>query len=276
MHANPHNVSMPELPEVTTYVAYFNRTSLRQKITRVECRDAKLIKNVSRAAFTKALTGHAFGKARRRGKFLIAPVTGSKQLLVIHFGMTGSLAYYPTGAAPDDAKRFGRVVFRFVGGHELAWLDQRKFGRVFLVTDLNDIDLLAHMGPEPLDLTERKFAALLAQHETVNVKAFLLDQEDIAGIGNNYSNEMLFRAGIDPHRRIADLSPRERRALYRAMERVLRDAVRLKPHEDFSEFPDSWLLAHKDDLRCPKDPHHRLKRATVAGRTAIYCPTHQH
>ena len=220
----------------------------------------------------EALVGKEFSTAWRRGKLMIVETAGDPNKLILQYGMTGDLKYGRSTELSAGDKKYARLIVKFQNGYELLWINVRKFGRVYFVRDINDVSILKTMGPEPLELMPGQFLELLQEHVTKNIKSFLMDQSDIAGIGNEYSNEILFQAGIDPHRTIDSLSEKKRRDLYQVMERVLEQGIATKP----GPLPDDWLTAHKDGMKCPKDGNHRLTKATIAGRSAVFCPKHQH
>lgn len=266
---------MPELPDVESFKIYLRSTSLRKRIVDVECREERVIKEMGANEFKAKLVGTAFQGVSRRGKFLIVEIAGIPEMLVFHFGMTGDLRYVEQGGEETGQDRFTRLVFKFENGYELRWINVRKLGRVYLVKDLEKIPLLHEMGPEPLTLSERAFARFLCKHGEKRLKAFFLDQRAIAGIGNVYSDEILFRARLTPHRKVKTLSADERSQLYREMVGVLREAIRVRPPRGML-FGALWLLPYRGGgMRCPRNGRHRLKRERVAGRTVVYCPVCQ-
>lgn len=261
---------MPELPDVQYYVDYFNQNCLGRKVNQVKITEPTLLKKGSPREIYEALTGKKFSASRRRGKFMIVEIGGDPHKLIFHYGMTGDIKYGPRDKLTADDRKFARLVIGFDNGYDLLWINIRKLGKIYFVRDINEVDLLKGMGPEPLELTEKQFLALLEGHKTKNIKSFLMDQSDIAGIGNEYSNEILFQAGIDPHRTIALLAEDEKRNLYRTTDRVLRRGIAAKP----GPLPDDWITAKKRK-ECPKDGNHRLIKETIAGRSAVFCPQHQ-
>ena len=263
---------MPELPDVEKFKRYFEKTSLNKKIVEVECKAKRLIKKITFKDFRKKLIGKTFQSCWRRGKFLIVKVKESSEKLVIHFGMTGSLKYVKSEAIKSEKDKFARLIFKFKNGDEFRWLNVRKLGKVYLVKDLKEIKLLKEMGEEPLKISKKEFLELLSKKENRNIKSFLLDQREIAGIGNIYSDEILFRAKINPHRKIKTLNLKEREKLYKAMIEVLKQAIQIQCFEE--KFPENlWLIPHRNkDMKCPRNKNHRLKREIIASRAAIYCP----
>ena len=262
---------MPELPDVENFKRYFKNTSLNKKIVDVECYAKDLIKNPNFSYFKKRLIGKSFKGASRRGKFLIIEIKGAAEKLIIHFGMTGDFRYIKYGAGTPGYLRFSRLIFKFKNGYALHWLNMRKLGKVYLVKDPKEVRLIKEIGPEPLDLSRLEFFTLLKKHKEKNIKAFLLDQRDIAGIGNIYSDEILFKAKINPNRKIETLNSKEKEKIYQAMIKILKAAVQINPPS--GTFGPSWLLNHRrKDMRCPKNKNHHLKREIIANRAAIYCP----
>lgn len=268
---------MPELPEVEGFKQYFNRTSSNKKIVSVTCKTPSLLKKVTPAQAQKILETHQFGAATRRGKFLIVPIKNSPYTIVFHFGMTGSLDFVPNSKLSQEDKKYGQLTFTLSDGSALVWINKRKFGRVYLVTNTNEIKTLKTMGPDALSISQKDFLDLLNDKKTGVIKTLLMDQSKIAGIGNEYSNEILYQAGILPQRKIASLSLTERKKIFSTMQRVLKKAIQLHT-PPFTNLPKSWLLAHIKvlrDMKCPKNKKHKLVRKKIGGRSAIYCPIDQ-
>ncbi len=261
---------MPELPDVESFTRYFERTSLNQEIEDVTAQTKSLVKGTSFKKFRENLIGREFVEARRRGKFLIAEVGGIEEKVVFHFGMTGSLSYSRQRDSKFGRDEYAQVTFKFEQGYELRWINIRKLGKIYFVKKPERVDLLKEMGPEPLSLSKKEFLDLLEEHERKNVKTFLMDQRDIAGIGNIYSDEILFQAEIDPHSDIKDLSEEKRKELYQKMKNVLIEASNLS--HPGAKFPSSWLTAHREEMECPNYKTHKLEKEKIGGRTARFCP----
>jgi len=265
---------MPELPDVEYFASYLRRTSLHKKIKTIQCRDASLVQKISCKEFTKTLKGEIFTDAWRRGKLLIVDTETDKYKLVLHFGMTGDLKYRKIKKEnPPYDDMHAKIVFQFQNNYELIWINKRKLGKVYLMQDLHKINLFKNMGPEPLELSQKDFLNLMEKKKTKNIKSFFMDQHDIAGIGNEYSNEILFRCGIHPKKNINSLDEDKRKDLYKTMQRTLKQAIKVGPPR--GEFSDSWLLSHLTDMKCPKNKNHELKKKKIAGRSAVFCPQHQ-
>ena len=227
---------MPELPEVETIRRGLADTVLGRRIEHIEV----LWQRTFEGLVEGALAGSGLAAIRRRGKLLIVDLDDRRHLL-IHPMMTGQLVVagdggtlfaggHPTrsmlGPMPNPTTR---VTFRLTGGRALYFNDQRKFGRISLVDDegLAAHPFLARLGPEPLEsaFTLSGFRAELARHGRAPVKAVLLDQTVVAGVGNVYADESLHLARVHPRRRAASLSLAESRRLHAAGRSTLTSAV---------------------------------------------------
>ncbi len=263
---------MPELPDVEYFKIYFKQTSLHQKITQITCDARELIQSVSFNQLKQSLVGTQFTDAHRRGKLLLITIDNLDKKLGLHFAMTGKLHYVKQDRKKEGDDRFTRLTLRFENGYELRWINMRKLGKVYLVSDPQQIDLIAEMGPEPLDLTYQEFTQVLEEHANQMLKSFFMDQSNIAGIGNVYSDEILFRAQLHPRRKIKSLKQAEKKSLFGKMQQVLRQAVTVM-EKDQSFSRDEWLIPHRnEDHQCPLNKNHHLQSEKVSGRTALFCP----
>jgi formamidopyrimidine-DNA glycosylase len=257
-------LAMPELPEVETFKRYLDSTSLHQRITGVEVRDAYVLKRVSARQLARRLKGRSFENSRRHGKHLFVHA-GDELWLRLHFGMTGSLEYLNRNEEPPKT---ARVFFSFANNRRLAFDDQRKFGEIELIKDVDEFLQRRCIGPDALDVGRSEFKTIFRMHRGA-VKAILLNQQLIAGIGNLYADEILFRARMHPASEAARLSDKDLRRLFRATRHVLERAIALKT--DFNRLPKSWLLTHRGKRgRCPRCGG-VLKSATIGGRTSWFC-----
>jgi len=150
----------------------------------------------------------------------------------------------------------------------LAFDDQRKFGEVELIKNVDEFLQTCGIGPDALEITLSEFKLILGKHRGA-VKAILLNQQLIAGIGNLYADEILFRARMHPGTDAGRLNDKDLNRLFRAMRHVLEKAIALKT--DFNRLPKSWLLTHRGKRgRCPRCGR-TLKSATIGGRTSWFC-----
>ena len=255
---------MPELPDVETFKRYLDTTSLHQQISGVHVESAYVLKGVSGRELAHRLKGRCFESSRRHGKHLFVRADGDIWLR-LHFGMTGSLRYFQRN---EQAPPHTRVLFIFVNTHRLAFEDQRKFGEVGLVKDVDEFLRKRALGPDALDVSLSQFREIFEKHRGA-VKAILLNQKLIAGIGNIYADEILFRARMHPSAQCSALTEKQSAKLFRATRDVLKKAIRAKVDMDL--MPRSWLLPRRGrGGKCPRCGR-RLKSANIGGRTAWFC-----
>ncbi|MFW6159247.1 MAG: Fpg/Nei family DNA glycosylase [Planctomycetota bacterium] len=261
---------MPELPDVAGFRNYLNATALHQRIGRTSIRDRRLTRGASPQTIARRLKGRALEETDRHGKFLFARV-GDAGWLVLHFGMTGQLAYYHDAA---DEPEHARMVLAFENGRRLAYVNQRRLGRIDFADDPAEFAEAEGLGPDALDpdLGRAEFVERLSGRRGM-VKPALMNQKIIAGIGNVYSDEILFQAGRHPTTPVDDLSDDDLAELFRITRRVLRVASdRLA---DVDRFPRGYLLRRRGEGEACPACGGALRKLTVSGRSAIFCPTCQ-
>ncbi len=268
---------MPELPEVETI-----RRDLTPRIagrTVVEAwvsPDApKLVQGEPAEAFCRRLAGRRIEELDRRGKYLLIRLDGGGTWIV-HLRMTGGLIHTRGDGAED---RFQRARFRLDDGSHLCYVDLRKLGTMWLVDD--EAAVVGKLGPEPLGegFGPQELHRLLAKR-SAPVKAVLLDQGAIAGIGNIYADEALFEAGIRPAKPAKALSRRAAERLHRAVRKVLVEALEDRG-SSFRDYVDAEGEQGMHQLRVkvfrrtgePCDVcGTAIKRIRVGGRSSHYCP----
>lgn len=208
---------MPELPEVET-VARGLRPGLQDAvIKRGHLTWHRTLEGMPLEAFNAAVTGQRVHEIYRRGKYLILRL--DRDFLTVHLRMTGRLYFADSAEGMDKWVRFS---LELEDGRFLAFSDSRKFGRVYFTPDVGFVE--AKLGPEPLELSAEEIAAIL-QGSSRAIKPFLLDQSKIAGIGNIYADESLFRAGIHPKKPVDKLSKPQRLRLGAIIPEVLKAAI---------------------------------------------------
>jgi formamidopyrimidine-DNA glycosylase len=256
---------MPELPDVETFKRYMDSTSLHQAIERVQVKSRKILGNVSARKLQADLRGHEFESSRRHGKYLLVHVD-DKAWLTIHFGMTGRLKYFRDA---QEEPAHARLIIRFDNGFHLAYDCQRQLGKVDLAKDAESFIQEKKLGPDALDLNVNAFIERLGRARG-SIKAALMNQKIIAGIGNIYSDEILFQAGVHPKTKVGDVGEDTLKRMFRAMKRVLK--ITIDRQADPERLPDSYLIPHRGrDKSCPHCSND-LERMKISGRTAYYCP----
>ena len=242
--------------------------ALGQRIGAVEVRAPRLLQGISPRSLAARLKGRKFSAARRHGKYLFAGVQGGGWL-VLHFGMTGWLYYLRAGVA---APRHVRLLIRFARDASLAYDNLRMFGLIAWANDVEEFIHARRLGPDALQIPGKRFQEMLAGRRG-GLKAMLMDQSLLAGVGNIYADEILFQARLHPSARIERLNGQQLSRLYRELRRVLRKAVDARAHAE--RMPASFLLrSRRQGGRCPRC-RRKLKRATIAGRTTYYCEKDQ-
>jgi formamidopyrimidine-DNA glycosylase len=255
---------MPELPDVEAYRRFFQQHATGRKIETVTA-DPTIVRNATPHALDGALTGRILEDPHRLGKWLICPTDGP--ILLLHFGMTGELIW--SGREPER-HRHDRLILGFEGGEEVRYRNMRKLGGVWLAHDQEEARrVLGPLGPDALAVRRTEFLDLIGKRRG-GVKAALMDQSFVAGVGNIVADEVLWHARIHPRRRIESLTQDERLLLFAEMHRVLREAVK---GYDYIPRKRSWLSGVRGvpDARCPRCKT-LLQRTTAAGRTTYFCP----
>ncbi|MCK6451950.1 MAG: hypothetical protein L6R19_14010 [Alphaproteobacteria bacterium] len=262
---------MPELPDVEGFRRVLAKNGLRKAIVRVVVRDARILGKLSARTFAARLQGARLVAARRHGKHLMAKIDRGGWL-TLHFGLTGALQFVP---ASGEEPAFTRVRLDFAGDGGLAYTNKRMIGRVGLVEDAADFITAEGLGPDALD-KRFDFAAFDAavSRSKRDVKAVLMDQAIMAGIGNIYSDEILFQARIDPAERIDKLAPGQRKRLFLKARAVLKAAsAHGAGSERFAErTPKGSLLPERRKGGICPSCRSPLKIFKLGGRTGYCCP----
>lgn len=257
---------MPELPDVETFKRYLDSTALHERIEKAEVFSADLVKGISARELESVLAGRTLEETLRRGKFLLVRLDDGR-FLVLHFGMTGYLEYFKEGEEPDHT----RMLLAFENGYHLAYVCMRKFGELGLVEDAETFFAERDLGPDAAsdELDLARFRELLDGRRGM-AKSTLMNQSILAGIGNVYSDEICFQAGIHPATPVADLSKEEIEALYEAMRAVLETTI--ERQADPEQLPEVYLSRHRDpDASCPRCGT-QIATRRISGRRAYFCP----
>jgi formamidopyrimidine-DNA glycosylase len=267
---------MPELPEVETIRRDLARTITGSRIESVLLRDERVVRMCPQL-FASKLRGRTVRSVHRRGKALLIDLQGL--WLVIQPMMTGQVVYVPPGKKVAAVKET-KAVFELSKGAALFYNDQRLFGRLAVVDRPEEIGYLRAIGPEPLErgFTSGVLAGQL-RGRNVAIKTLLLDHKVVAGIGNIYASEILFRSGIAPKRKATSLKANEIARLHQAIKDVLQEAVRMRGtsmrnYRDGRGMPGRYLrvvrVYGRDGQPCLKcgEP---VKRFVQAQRSTYYC-----
>lgn len=275
---------MPELPEVETVARGLQREVAGRRILGITIGKSDFIDNA--AEIERELPGRIIHEVRRYGKFLLLRLTAAEKAgqqddqsaLLVHLGMTGML--WPRPVSEPQLKHT-HVVMLLDDGRELRFIDARRFGRIaYLAKEVLQRELL-RFGADPLEVGPEEFRKRMDRR--ARVKALLLDQRVLRGVGNIYADESLWKAKIHPAHLGARLSPAQMKELYRALQDILKKAIVLRG-SSISDFldadgqPGEYQRHHrvygregKSCARCKS----LIRRVIVAGRSSYFCPNCQ-
>ena len=287
---------MPELPEVETVRRGLSVLVIGKRVQSVTHDTPKSFPN-SPSEVEAFLIGSTITDIRRRAKVLLIDLS-SEHTLVIHLKMTGQLVYrgeqvfgagHPNdsliGELPDKTTR---VIIEFTDGGFLYFNDQRKFGwvKLFPTIEVPNIDFMQRVGPEPLEdeLTHDGFIERIRRRNGTTIKAALLDQTVIAGIGNIYADEALWGARIHPARRVRDVADKDLRTLLDEVRYVLKLSIEKGGSTDRNyvnaegkrgSYIDFARVFRREGQTCPRHPDVIIEKLRVAGRGTHICPVCQ-
>ena len=270
---------MPELPEVETVARGLREVLPGRRIVSVRLGKTDFIDDP--ALLERDLPGSTIARIRRLGKFLLLDLEPRKSpseesSLLIHLGMTGKISVCPP---ETPVPLHTHVFFALDDGRELRYNDVRRFGRMSLLANGAHERVLGDLGLEPLEVTEEELRERI-QSRSAHIKALLLDQRVLRGIGNIYADESLWRAKIHPRKLGAKLTQNELRRLHRAVQSILREAIRLRGSSisDYvdldggrGEFQQKHRAYQHDGKKCFRCGA-IIRRIIVAGRSSHFCP----
>jgi formamidopyrimidine-DNA glycosylase len=269
---------MPELPEVETIVADLRPHLVGREIVRCELAFPTIVRHPEPEEFIDAVTGMRIESMTRRGKYIYLHLTGSV-VLVVHLGMTGQLRIVDAVATLE---KHTHAVFFLDDGRQLRYRDPRRFGRLLAGTEdaLLTAKKMPRLGPEPIDPAfeaDELYRSLRRRRSPL--KAVLLDQKAIAGVGNIYADESLHRAGLRPTRLASTVSRRSAQRLHQSLRASLELAIANRG-SSVDTYRDAWgelggqqekLLVYgragEPCFTCGRP----LKAVRIAGRTTVYC-----
>ncbi|MGB6371699.1 MAG: DNA-formamidopyrimidine glycosylase [Atribacterota bacterium] len=276
---------MPELPEVETI-----RRGLQKQIKNKQIKDIvinvdKIVKKPSLREFITKIKDKKIKEIDRRGKYIIIHLD-SRNKLIVHLGMTGLLIYpYDNKIAEKEINpKHNHLVFTFTDNTQLVFNDVRRFGKVYLISNINEIETLSKLGVEPLEdyFTEEVFTQILNKKKNGKIKSFLMKQEFIVGLGNIYANEVLYRSNIHPLRPVSSLNKKEIENLYQQIKLVLGEAVKLRGSTVADEayrdtdgkkgkFAKKLQVYARKGEPCIKCGH-SIEVVRIEGRSSFICP----
>jgi len=255
---------MPELPDVEVFRKYMDRTSLHKKIIGVEVEHERVLQNITPKKLEQKLKGRRFVGTRRHGKHIFACLD-EKFWIMFHFGMTGFFKYFKR---EREKPPHTRILFHFSNHYHLAYDNQRMLGKVQVAEDAGDYVRKNDLGEDARDVSLSAFQKLI-QGRRGSIKTFLMNQSLIAGIGNIYSDEILFQSQIHPKTPVKKLDQNQIKKMYQRMNQVFSTAIEKKVNPD--EFPQDWLIPHREEEEsCPRCGG-KIEKIKVNNRGTYFC-----
>ncbi|MDQ6834765.1 MAG: formamidopyrimidine-DNA glycosylase [Actinomycetota bacterium] len=248
---------MPELPEAER-ARQTLETVLGRRIAAVDDADTYVCRPHQPGEIADALVGHELVSAHRRGKFLWME-TGDGPVLGLHLGMAGKIVL----EGPGEVPRWDRFAVAFDDGTRFALRDKRRLGRAVLNPDFS------HVGPDAADVDRAEFRRRIGTGRAP-IKARLLDQRSISGVGNLLADQVLWQARISPRRLVSELSADDLDRLRRELRAAIRSAI-----AKGGAHTGRFIPARSREGACPRCGHALLSRATIGGRTTYWCPVCQ-
>lgn len=279
---------MPELPEVETIRRQLAPIVEGTRIEQVEVSDARWVAPSAPAKFAKQLTGRKIVELARRGKYFVARLDDGAAL-VMHLRMTGNLLFLPPDEPGPQSHVRGRLWLSTPRGREvgtLVFADPRRFGTAEVIPDPESLEryLGARLGPEPFaEFFDGPYLHRHTRGRKTPIKAVLLDQRIVAGVGNIYADEALYRARVAPQKRAARITRAQAELLAETVREALTAGIDAKGAsiDDFRDaygvkgsFQDQFLVHRREGLECPSCGG-AVKKIRVAGRGTYFCPTCQ-
>jgi len=260
---------MPELPDVEVFRREVAEDTVGEVISSVSIGIPGMIKFISPSDLSASLKKQKIAGTRRHGKNLFLK-TKSGPFLRIHFGMTGYLEY------EDDDQELHKhtcLALHFKSGKRLSFIDPRKFGAVEFIDNFNDFLHKAHIGPDVETLSAAKFEELVTSRRG-QIKPVLMDQSLMSGLGNVYTDELLFQAGIHPEVKVDKLNHKSILVIYKKMKAVIKEAI--KDHALRDKLPKKFLIhSRHSGSPCPLCRKGKIKMKTIGGRSTYFCDSHQ-
>jgi formamidopyrimidine-DNA glycosylase len=267
---------VPELPEVETNARNLARYARGRRIVKVTPPPAtRELGGLSRRSFAARLTGHRVEEVTRRGKWILCRLDGGHGL-GLHLGMTGKIARVDAG---DEAPRFTRASFELDDGHRVCFVDSRRFGKLLAARwdELAARDEIARVGKDALhELTVDDLAAILGATGRT-VKEVIMDQARLAGVGNLYATEALWRARIHPATPAKSIPRRRIAKLHQGIREALEHGLATYAGEGVPEYIEEggenpFFVYDRAGERCPRCKKATIEARTLGGRTSAFCP----
>jgi formamidopyrimidine-DNA glycosylase len=256
---------MPELPDVEIYKKYVEKHAMNKKIKGVEYNDPKQLLESSKQKISQNLKGSKFTHSKRLGKHLLLQVD-DKKWLAMHFGMTGDISYFKYNEKDPE---YSKVIIEFNNNHKLSVISKRKLGELTITENPEIYRKENDIGIDAFKCGFEEFKKAL-EGKRGGIKNVLMDQSRVAGIGNIYSDEILYQEKLHPKFKFEKLDKKTLKSLYNAIQRVLKTAINHEANP--KDFPNHYLLKHrKEGEDCPRC-NGEIKKIRINGRGCYICP----
>ncbi len=274
---------MPELPEVETIKNQLNRVLVGRRIQKIEVFLPKIVKTPL-PQFKKAVGGSIIKKIRRRAKILIFELSSGWSML-FHLKLTGQLIYQKKDSPQKPHfNKHTHLIFYLSDKAKLLFNDVRQFGYIKIIktAEIDNFFKKEKIGPEPLSrfFSFDNFKKIIAKKTKTKIKQFLMDQKNLAGIGNIYSDEILFAAGVNPLRPISQLKEKEIEKIFLNIKKILSQAIKYRGTSS-NDYLDAFgregaylkylAVYGQEGKNCVKCKQ-KIKRIKIGGRSAHFCP----
>lgn len=259
---------MPELPEVESFRRYVEDHALHQKIQEIKLSKPQMLLNTTVISLKDVLESNTFVSTHRHGKLLFIKLK-EQGFLMLHFGMTGELFYAGKNDLPPENYVL-RIIFH--DGSTFSFSDSRMLGKIALVENYNDFIKQRGYGPDALQLTEKEFLTLLSKRKAA-IKTVIMNQKIIAGIGNEFSDAILFQCRIHPLSPVNQLKNEQLKEVFDMTKKILKEAVKVNADRD--KLKHFFLLnQRKAGLPCVRCKGQTAFK-TIGGRSSYFCPSCQ-
>ncbi len=256
---------MPELPDVEVYNNYLTYTILQKKIEDIIINDSKVLECSSDQL--KKLQGNSFCNISRHGKYCFLQ-TNHNYFLILHFGMTGNVKYYKSESDPEHAS----LIVLFSNGYKFAFINVRKLGKIFFSQSRESFIQKMDLGSDAFSLNKKEFIKMI-QSRKGTIKNTIMNQKNIAGIGNIYSDEILYHSSIHPQRKTKSLTEVDLNNIYQNMRKIFELAIEIKVKTE--KFPSNYLIIRREPGKKCGICSGIIQKKSVSGRSCYFCNQHQ-
>ncbi len=259
--------TMPELPEVEIIRRYCRDRVLHKKIEKILIQSRSLLK-VSEGTFRRHIYRKTFQASKRHGKYLFLRSDDGYHL-VLHFGMTGRIDY---GRLSDKTPEHAIFTLILSEGHKFSYTSVRKFGFVTVVPDKQDFIESKGLGPDISDLDEKEFRKIFSGSRSM-IKTAMMDQAKMAGLGNVYTDEILYQAGYHPETPMEDIDDDGLKKIFGKTKRVINRSIKAKASPE--RMPEGFLINRREEGAACGICTGKIKKIEVGGRSTYFCASHQ-